>query len=81
MEYRLPKIIKKSFEDYSSEAKSELEELSKLKVMVVNGSITKQEITIAIDKPEVIEVRVYNLSNFSRTVYSDFNKRTKKLIE
>lgn len=81
MDYRLPKIIKKSFENYSSEAKSELEELSKLKVMVVNGSTTKQEVTLAIDKPEAIEVRVYNLSNFSRTVYSDFNKRTKKLIE
>ena len=81
MEYRLPKIIKKSFEDYSSEAKSELEELSKLKVIAFNGSTTKKEITISIDKPEAIEVRVYNLSNFSRTVYSDFNKRTKKLIE
>ena len=81
MEYRLPKIIKKSFEDYSSEAESELEELSKLKVIAFNGSTTKKEITISIDSSEAIEVRVYNLSNFSNFVYSDFNKRIRKLIK
>ena len=81
MKYRLPKIIKKSFENYKAEAKAELDELSKLNVMVVNGSTTKQEVTIAIDKPEAIEVRVYNLSNFSKAVYSDFNKRLKELLK
>lgn len=79
--YRLPKIIKKSFVNYKEESEKELEELSKLKVMVANGSITKQEVTISIDKPEVIEVRIYNLSNFSVATYSDFNKRIKKLIK
>lgn len=81
MEYRLPKIVKKSFVNYKAESEKELEELSKLKVMVANGSITKQEVTISIDKPEAIEVRVYNLSNFSEVTYSDFNKRIKKLIK
>lgn len=81
MKYRLPKIVKKSFVNYKAESEKELEELSKLKVMVANGSITKKEITISIDKPEAIEVRVYNLSNFSKVTYSDFNKRIKKLIK
>ena len=81
MEYRLPKIIKKSFVNYKVESEKELEELSKLKVMVSNGSTTKKEVTIAIDKPEAIEVRVYTLNNFSRAIYSDFNKRIRKLIK
>lgn len=81
MKYRLPKIIKKSFVDYKAESKKELEELSKLKVMVANGSITKKEITISIDKPEVLEVRIYDLSNFSEVTYSDFRKRIKALVK
>ena len=81
MKYRLPKIIKKSFVNYTAEAKAEVDELSKLKVIALNGSTTKQEITISLDKPEAIEVRVYNLSNFSKAIYSDFNKRLKELLK
>ena len=79
--YRLPKTIKKTFENYSSEAKAELEELSKLKIMAVTGRYTEQKVFISIDKPEAIEIRIYDLGKFSINTYSDFNKRIKKLIQ
>lgn len=79
--YRLPKTIKITFEDYSSEAKAELKELAKLKLMVANGRMKEQKVFISIDKPEAIEIRIYDLSNFSVNVYHDFNKRIKKLLE
>ena len=72
--------ITKAFKNYSSEAEAELEELSKLKVMAFNGSYSKKEITLSIDKSEAIEVRIYNLTNFSINTYSDFNKRLKDLF-
>ena len=75
------RTVKKTFNNYTSEAEAELEELSKLKLMVANGSITKKEIQLSIDRPEAIEVRIYNLSNFSTNTYSDFNKRIKSLVE
>lgn len=81
MAYRLPKIIKKSFVNYGVESANELKELKKLKVMAVSGRTTEQKIFISIDKPTVIEVREYDLSNYSRTIYSDFNKKLKSLIK
>lgn len=79
--YRLPKIIKKSFNNYSEEAKAELEELSKLNIMAANGSTKKQEVQVSIDKPEAIEVRIYDLSNFSKNYYFNFNRSVKKLAD
>lgn len=75
------RTVRKTFNNYTSETEAELEELSKLKLMVANGSITKKEIQLSIDRPEAIEVRIYNLSNFSTNTYSDFNKRIKSLVE
>ena len=75
MAYRLPKTIKKSFVNYA------VEELSKLKIMVVNGRTKEQKVFISIDKPTVIEIRVYDLSNFSKNTYHDFNRKVKKLIQ
>lgn len=75
------RTVRKTFNKYTSEAEAELEELSKLKLMVANGSISKKEIKLSIDRPEAIEVRIYNLSNFSTKTYSDFNKRIKSLVE
>lgn len=75
------RTVRKTFNNYTSEAEAELEELSKLKLMVANGSISKKEIQLSIDRPEAIEVRIYNLSNFSTNTYSDFNKRIKSLVE
>ena len=80
MAYRVPRTIKKSFENYSSESKRELEELSKLKLMVSNGVMKEQKVYISIDKPTVLEVRIYDLSNFSVNTYHDFNKKVKKLV-
>lgn len=81
MAYRVPKTIKKSFVNYAVESANELKELSKLKIMVINGRMTEQKIFISIDKPTVIEVRVYDLSNFSKNTYHDFNRKLKKLIQ
>ena len=79
MAYRLPKTIKKTFVNYAVESRKELKELKKLKIMAVSGRTTEQKIFISIDKPEVLEVRVYYLGNFSSHVYQDFNKKVKKL--
>ena len=49
--------------------------------MVANGRTKEQEVFISIDKPTVIEVRVYDLSNFSKNTYHDFNRKVKKLIQ
>lgn len=81
MAYRLPKTVKRSFVNYSHESKLELEELSKLKLMVASGRYKDKKIFVSIDKPKVIEIRIYDLSNFSDSIYSDFNKRVKKLIK
>lgn len=81
MAYRVLKTIKKSFVNYAVESANELKELSKLKIMVINGRMTEQKIFISIDKPTVIEVRVYDLSNFSKNTYHDFNRKLKKLIQ
>ncbi len=81
MAYRIPKTIKKTFSNYAVESKAELEELSKLKILAYSGFYSKQEIQIAIEKPEVLEVRIYNLNNYSKNIYSDFNKSIKKLAE
>ena len=75
------RTVRKTFNNYTSEAEAELEELSNFKLMVANGSISKKEIQLSIDRPEAIEVRIYNLSNFSTNTYSDFNKRIKSLVE
>lgn len=71
----------KTFEKYSSEAKTELEELSKVNIVAHTGRITEQKIYISISKPEELEVIVYDLSNFSRNTYSDFNKKIKDLLK
>ena len=80
MAYRVPRTIKKSFVNYSSESARELEELSKLKLMVANGSTKEQKVYLSIDKPTALEVRIYDLSDFSVNTYHDFNKKIKKLV-
>ena len=75
MSYRIPRTIKRSFVNYSKESELELKELSKLKIMAISGEYTNQKIYISIDKPKVIEIRIYDLSNFSINIYSDFNRR------
>lgn len=77
---RVYRAIKKTFEDYSKESQLELEELSKLKLMVVTGRYSEQKIYVSIDDPKFLEVRIYDLSNLSVNTYSDFNRRIKKLI-
>ncbi len=74
------KTVKKVFIDYAKESKTELKELKKLKLMVSNGRTKEQKVFISIDKPTVIEVRVYDLSNYSKNIYHDFNRKVKKLI-
>lgn len=81
MAYRTTKIIKKSFVNYAEESVLELEELSKLKILTSTGFYSKQQIQIAIEKPEAIEVRIYDLSNWSQKIYLNFNRRIKKLYE
>ena len=81
MAYCVPKTINKSFVNYAVESESELKELRKLKIMVVNGSTKEQKVFISIDKPTVIEIRVYDLSNYSKNTYHDFNRKVKKLIK
>ena len=48
--------------------------------MVSNGVMKEQKVYISIDKPTVLEVRIYDLSNFSVNTYHDFNKKVKKLV-
>lgn len=81
MSYRLPKTIKKSFVNYSHESKLELKELSKLNIMVVTGRYGEQKVFISIDKPKVLEIRIYDLSNFSKKTYDDFNRKCKDLVK
>lgn len=81
MARRKLRTIKKSFVNYSSESARELKELSKLKLMVSNGSTKEQAVYISIDKPTVLEVRIYDLSNFSVNTYHDFNKKVKRLVQ
>lgn len=71
----------KTFENYSSEAKIELEKLSKVKIVACSGRITKRKIYLSIYKSEELEVIVYDLSNFSKNTYSDFNKKIKDLLK
>ena len=78
---RQVKTINKTFVKYAVESANELDELKKLNVMVANGRTKEQKVFISIDKPTVIEVRVYDLSNFSKNTYHDFNRKIKKLIQ
>ena len=75
-----PKTVKKTFTKYAVESATELDKLKKLKIMAISGAYKEKRIFISIDKATVIEVRVYDLSNFSINTYSDFNKKVKKLI-
>ena len=72
--------IKKSFVNYTHESRLELKELSKLNVMVITGRYTQKKIFVSIRKPGVIEIRIYDFTNFSRSTYNDFNKKLKSLI-
>ena len=74
------KTIKKSFVNYSHESRLELKELSKLNLIVTTGRYTEKKIFISISKPGVIEIRIYDLSNFSISTYIDFNKKLKSLV-
>ena len=81
MARKVPKAIKKSFNNYAVEFATELKELSKFNIIALSGRYTEQKIFISIDKPTVIEVRVYDLSNFAKHVYIDFNRKLKKLLQ
>ena len=81
MSYRIPRTVRKSFDNYSKESQLELKELSKLNIKVATGKYTEQKVYISIDKPKAIEIRIYDLSNFSKNVYNDFNRRVKKLAQ
>lgn len=74
-------ILVKTFEKYSLEAKNELKLLSKSKIVAHSGKMKEQKIYLSIRKHEEIEVVVYDLSNFSPTIYSDFNKKIKDLLK
>lgn len=76
---KVPVTIKRTFEKYSKESKVELDELSKRKILTTTGKLTERKIYVSIERPGVIEVRIYDLSNFSKTLYFDFNKKVKKL--
>lgn len=78
---KVPITINKTFERYVKESTAEIEQLSKLKLLVVTGYITNKTVIVSVDKPGVIEVRVYDLSNFSKAMYCDFNRKVKKLVE
>ena len=78
---RLPKTINKTFVNYAKESATELKELKKLHIIATSGRTKEQKVFISIDKPKVIEIRVYDLSNYSRNVYNDFNRKVKKLIQ
>lgn len=79
MAYRVPKTVNKSFVNYAEESEVEIEKLSKSEIIAYSGSYSRQIIYVAIDKPEEILVIHYDLSNFSKAIYSDFNKRIKEL--
>ena len=76
----MAKTITKTFVNYTVEANKELEELSKLNVRASNGRLKEKKVIISIAKPTAIEVRVYDLSNFSINTYHNFNRKVKKLI-
>lgn len=78
---KVPITINKTFERYVEESTAEIEQLSKLKLLVVTGHITNRTVIVSVDKPGVIEVRVYDLSNFSNKTYCDFNRKVKKLVK
>lgn len=72
--------IVKSFINYSSEARTEIKELSKLHLLASNGRLKEQKVYLSIKKVEGVEVIVYDLSNFSVNSYNDFNRKIKELI-
>lgn len=76
----MAKTITKTFVNYSSESERELIELSNLHIKTANGKLTEKKVIISIAKATAIEVRVYDLSNFSKNTYHDFNRKVKKLI-
>ena len=76
---KVPVTIKKTFEKYSKESRVELTELSKRKILTTTGRLTERKIYVSIERPEVVEVRIYDLSNFGKNAYCDFNKKVKKL--
>ena len=76
MAYRVPKAIKKDITSYE-EIESELEEISKLKIIASSGVYNELKYYISIDKPEAIEVRIYSLT--SENIYSRFEKCVEKI--
>ena len=77
---KVVKTINKTFVNFSSESKTELKELSKLNIMTCNGRTKQQKVFISINKSEIVEVRVYDLSNYSINIYNRFNREIKKLV-
>ena len=77
---KVVKTINKTFVNYGSESKTELKELSKLNIMACNGRTKQQKVFISINKSEIVEVRVYDLSNYSINTYNRFNREIKKLV-
>ena len=73
--------INKTFVNYYSESNAELKELSKSKLMATSGRTKEKKVFISINKSKIIEVRVYDLNNFSQNTYNDFNKKVKKLFQ
>lgn len=71
--------VEKTFERYAAESRAELYELSNSDLMTSVGSITERKIYVSLRKPGYIEVRVYDLSNFSTDLYCDFNSRIREL--
>lgn len=78
---KVPITINKTFERYVEESTAEIEQLSKLELLVVTGYITNRTVIVSVDKPGVIEVRVYDLSNFGNNTYLDFNRKVKNLVK
>lgn len=77
---KVVKTINKTFVNFSSESETELKELSKLNIMTCNGRTKQQKVFISINKSEIVEVRVYDLSNYSINIYNRFNREVKKLV-
>ena len=57
MNYRVPRIVEKTLENYSVESKIELEELSKLNLMVSNGNIPMIKIIDDVNGFETLKTR------------------------